>query len=140
MPGGLVSWLRASADWASTVFDSLWQPLPAGIRGSMTDVRHLVYDAEPYVIDVTVRADPVQASLSLLGQIMNARTSGQSSGEETHVVLLSGEQILAKTVAASSGEFELLCEMCSDLSLFISVRGARAIALSLADSGKATSA
>ncbi len=132
------AWLRASAEWAKQLFDSMQQPaLAAGVRGSLSDVRHLIYEAEPYVIDVTVKSDPAQTGLWLLGQVLNGRTSGEVSEEEIHVVLLSGEDLVAKTVATSSGEFELACEMCSDLSLFISVRGERAIGISLADSGKA---
>jgi hypothetical protein len=51
--------------------------------------------------------------------------------------VLGGEDMIAKTIAAENGEFELRCDEHPHLSLFISIRGERAIGLSLRDSTNA---
>ncbi len=126
-------WVRATARWAELVFDSIRQPSPVFVRGGADQDRHLIYEAEPFVIDVTLKTDKNLNSLSMVGQILKSENPGESESE-VHVVLLSGPDLIAKTVASKSGEFALECEAHDDLSLFISVRGERAIGLSLCES------
>jgi hypothetical protein len=132
-------WLTASARWAELVFNSLQQPSPAFVRGQISSDRHLVYKAEPFTIDVTLTADVATNSLLMLGQILSSQNPDQSTNE-VHVLVLSGENLIAKTIATESGEFELRCDANADLSLFISIRGERVIGLSLREStnGEAT--
>jgi hypothetical protein len=132
-------WVRESARWAQRVFDSLQQPSITFVRGPIRGDRHLVYEADPFTIDVTMRADPAQNSLLMLGQVLNSHHPEQAP-QDVHVMVLSGEKLIAKTVAAGSGEFEVRCDAQPDLSLFISIRGERAIGLSLSESETAAAA
>ncbi len=126
-------WLRAAARWAELVFDSFQQPSMAFVRGLARSDRHLVYEAAPFVIDVTLKTDAKQNSMSMVGQILRSENSDQGTSE-VHVVLLSGEELIAKTVASENGEFALECDAHPNLNLFISIRGDRAIGISLCDS------
>lgn len=128
-------WLEAAARWAELVFDSIRQPLPAFVRGMAQPDRHLIYEARPFVIDVTLSVDSNQDRLSMIGQVLNSDHPEQTS-TEIHIVLLSGGDLIARTVASEGGEFEIDCESRANLTLFISIRGERAIGLSLYDSTK----
>jgi hypothetical protein len=126
-------WLRASARWAELVFNSFQQPSLAFVRGSASLDRHLVYNAEPFVIDVTVITDVAGNGLLMLGQVLNSQNPSYDNNE-IHVLVLNGEDLVAKSVATESGEFELRCDARADLTLFISIRGEREIALALDES------
>jgi hypothetical protein len=122
--------LRARARWAEQLFDSFHQPILAGVRGSVLSARHLLHEAKPFVIDLTVRTDPNHKTVRLTGQILNSENSDdRSSGAE--VVLLNSDDLVSKTIATENGEFELECEAQPDLSLFINIRGQQAIGIRL---------
>ncbi len=122
----LKEWVR----WAVLTFDSLSQPSPVFVRGPKSDSRHLIYEVDPYTIDVTLKSSSTEDSLLILGQVLNATTPDQSTND-VQVVLLSGEELVAKTNSNENGEFELRCEPQQDLRLFINVSGEKAIGLSL---------
>jgi hypothetical protein len=126
-------WLTAAARWAEIVFNSFQQPSLAFVRGSVSSDRHLLYKADPFIIDIKLTVDTARNGLLLLGQILNFQNSDQSMND-IHLLVLSGDDLITKTIAAENGEFELRCDAHPDLSLFISIRGERAIGLSLRDS------
>ncbi len=49
------------------------------------------------------------------------------------VLLLNGEDLVARTKATGSGEFDLECEPDRNLRLFINIRGYRAIGITVPD-------
>jgi hypothetical protein len=126
-------WLKASVRWAELAFNSFQQPSLAFVRGPALSDRHLVYKAEPFIIDVTFSTDPARNSLLIIGQILNSQEPSQGTNE-IHVLVLNGEELVAKSVATDNGEFEIRCDAHADLSLFISIRGEREIGLALHES------
>jgi hypothetical protein len=125
--------LKTAAHWAELLFDSLQQPSVVFVRGMPASERHLVYQASPFVIDVRLKTNGNGNNLSLAGQILRTDADSESN-DVIYVVLLSGGELIAKTLASQGGEFALECELRQDLSLFISVRGERAIGISVSES------
>lgn len=123
-------WLIEIARQAELVFDSLRQPIPALVRGSASPSRRLVHEAEPFVIDL--RLESVRDRLYLIGQILNSERPEQAM-YGIDILLLQGEDLVAKTKANSSGEFELQCDRDRALRLFINIRGHRAIGIVVTD-------
>lgn len=121
-------WLLEVGRRAELVFDSFRQPVLGFVRGSTSPSRHLVHEAEPFVIDL--RLETVRDRLFLLGQILNSHSPDQGV-YGVDVLLLEGEDLVARAKANDSGEFELQCERDRNLRLFINIRGHRAIGISV---------
>lgn len=126
-------WLPKISRMARLIFDSSFQTAPAAVRSSMLSGRQFLHEAEPFVIDLRVEAEPARRRVSLIGQVLNSKKP-ESRMEGVDVVLLSGERFVAKTAANSSGEFELEFGNERGLQLFINIRGHRAIGIVLPDS------
>ncbi len=123
-------WLIEIARRTELIFDSFRQPMPAFVRGSASPSRRLVHEAEPFVIDL--RLESVRDRLYLIGQILNSEKPDQAM-YGVDVLLLEGEDLVARTKASSSGEFELQCDHDRPLRLFINIRGHRAIGIVVPD-------
>jgi hypothetical protein len=123
-------WLHEVARSTKLVFDSLRQPTPAFVRSSTSSSRRLVHEAEPFVIDL--RLESIRENLFLIGQILNSErpTEGLYGVD---ILLVDGEDLVAKTKASTSGEFEVQCDRhrVRDLRLFINIRGHRAIGITI---------
>ena len=104
--------------------------MPAFVRGSASPSRRLVHEAEPFVIDL--RLESVRDRLYLIGQILNSEKPDQAM-YGVDILLLEGEDLVARTKASSSGEFELQCDHDRALRLFINIRGHRAIGIVVPD-------
>jgi hypothetical protein len=117
---------------ARLVFDSNRESAFAFIRGSKATSRQLLHEAEPFVIDLRLESDPARRAMLLIGQVLDRRFPNKAVGN-IDVVLLSGEHVVAKTSANSSGEFDFGFGLKDDLKLFIDIRGERAIGIVLPD-------
>lgn len=125
-------WLIQVARSTQLVFDSFRQAMPAAVRACMPSSRQLVYEAEPYVIDLRLEPAPARKRVMLIGQILNSKNPDQAVNR-ADVVLLSGEDIVVSTSANASGEFDLEFGRTEDLRLFINIRGQRAIGIALTE-------
>lgn len=123
-------WLIEIAQRTELVFDSFSQPTPAFVRGSAAPSRRLIHEAEPFVIDL--RLESVRDRLYLIGQILNSEKPEQAM-YGIDILLLRGEDLVARTKASSSGEFELQCDRDRALRLFVNIRGHRAIGIVVTD-------
>jgi hypothetical protein len=123
-------WLTEMAQYAQLVFDSFRQPAYTMVRGSAPVSRQLVHEAEPFTIDLRLEADPLRKRVSLTGQIVNSKNPERET-PDIDVVLLSGPNLVKKTLANASGEFDLDFESDPDLQLFINIRGQRAVGIVL---------
>jgi hypothetical protein len=125
-------WLVEIARRAELVFDSFRQPAPAFVRNSTSSSRRLVHEADPFVIDL--RLETVRDRLVLVGQVLNSENPEQPL-YGVDILLLDGEDLVERTKASSSGEFEVQCARDRDreLRLFINIRGHRAIGIAIPD-------
>ncbi len=123
------TWFTQIAESARLVFDSFRQS-PAMVRSVASNTRHLVHEAEPYVIDIRLEPDPQLGQRTfLIGQILSSESRDELS--KIDIVLLSGGRLVSKTTANASGEFELEIGREENMQLFINIRGDRAIGISL---------
>jgi hypothetical protein len=121
-----------AAQWAERIFDSFRRPAVAFVRGSRSAPRHLIYEATPFVIDLKAESNPIKNRFALVGQILDSENR-DFIAHEIDVVLLCGDEVVAKTRASKDGEFALDCECQDNLQLFVDVRGNRAIGVALDD-------
>ena len=103
-PVGFLAGLRRlpiSLQWDS--FDGL---VPAGVRSLKSDSRHLAYRAGRYAVDLWLDTDPSASSVTLTGQIANARQPDMPM-PDMKASLLNGNHVLATTTTTEFGEFSL---------------------------------
>jgi hypothetical protein len=93
--------LPVSLQWDS--FDGV---VPAGVRSLKSDSRHLAYRAGRYAVDLWLDTDPSASSVTLTGQIADAREPDMPM-PDMQALLLSGSHVLATTTTTEFGEFSL---------------------------------
>jgi hypothetical protein len=116
------------------LFDSFWQPAPAGTRSAAMNVREIICRVEPYQIDFQVEAQPELNRLVVTGQLLDI-SQPELVGPGVEVTLSNLRGIDVRTATNQFGEFRGELENSGDLELsflprsgkpiFILVRGAR---------------
>jgi hypothetical protein len=124
--------LTELAQFSRLVFDSFKQPLPAMVRIAAQPGRQLVHEAHPYTIDIRVEIDSVRKRTYLTGQILNSEDPDASTSR-LEVALLSGEELLDKTVTNASGEFHFDYKTATDIKVLINARTTRLIGIDLSN-------
>jgi hypothetical protein len=102
---------------ARLVFDSLREPLSAGVRTLSSGARQLAYQHERTIIDVSIDAGHGSGRMCLTGQVL--AQGNKSKIGDLSVVLVNGSGTLARTTTNQFGEFHIECEFPEDLSLEI---------------------
>lgn len=106
---------------ARLVFDSFHQPALQGVRSEQRlDVRHLLYDADGFAIDLRLEHERTTPAVSMIGQIHHASDSDRQVAHMP-VTLASNDQIIASTVSNQFGEFTLKYLPQSSLCLQLGV-------------------
>ncbi|MGA8153834.1 MAG: hypothetical protein WB952_22985 [Terriglobales bacterium] len=125
-------WAQPSA-WtmARLVFDSLSQPLTAGVRSGASDSRQLVFDAERTIVDMVLDTRPQTGTISLVGQVVDK--GGTKLAPRRLAVILWTEtgQPLAETSANEFGEFQLEFVPQDRLRLSVEIAGRNPIRIPL---------
>lgn len=104
---------------ARLVFDSFTQPALQGVRSEQRlDVRHLLYDAGTYAIDVRLEHERGTPDVAMIGQIHSATNADQNIAH-MHVTLTSNQHLVAHTVSNQFGEFTLKYRPQSGLGLHL---------------------
>lgn len=104
---------------ARLVFDSFAQPALQGVRSEQRlDVRHLLYEADGFAIDVRLEHERGVPAISMIGQIHDPADSDQHIAQ-IPVTLSSANGVVAQTVANQFGEFTLKYAPQSSLRLHI---------------------
>ena len=104
---------------ARLVFDSFTQPALQGVRSEQRlDVRHLLYDAGAYAIDVRLEHERGTPDVAMIGQIHSAADAEQHVAHMT-VTLTSNQHTIAHTVSNQFGEFTLKYTPQSGLGLHL---------------------
>jgi hypothetical protein len=124
----------ASRSLASLVFDSFARPLPAGIRSGAPTARQLVYEAEGLTVDLRIDKHANSKALSIVGQVLDARTLRLAS-EAVPVALLNRQgEPLQSTWTTHFGEFHLEVAAEAEMQLAIEVDAERSIRIPLPSS------
>lgn len=115
---------------AHLVFDTLGQPLAAGVRSTSAESRHLLYEAPPFTIDLHVDAHTEPEQLRLDGQVVEeGRTGGWPP--EAHVSVNTADAQLCSVDIDELGEFQCQIARREDLSLAVTPREGELILISL---------
>jgi len=102
---------------ANVLFDSLSQPLLAGVRASAAIARQVVYEAEGLTVDLRFDRLVPSGKVAAVGQILDSRTPRERLIGSPVVVWTENGQLVATTTANSYGEFQLEFEARDDLRL-----------------------
>jgi hypothetical protein len=87
---------------ASLVFDTVDQPLPAGVRHAGVAPRQLLFRAGDVDVDVKIESFESQGKISLLGQVLS---KGEKFFDNTPVKLESHGEVRYTTRTNAVGEF-----------------------------------
>jgi hypothetical protein len=90
------------------VFDSLRQPLPAGVRASNSVTRHVLYRAGDFFLDLRLDAQHGARRVSIVGQVAKRDASADADPlGAVSVLLIDRRTILARPAVNAFGEFHL---------------------------------
>jgi hypothetical protein len=125
----------AGRSLASLVFDSFARPVPAGIRSGSAMARQLVYEADGLTIDLRIDKHANSKALSIVGQVLDARTL-RLAPEAVPVALLNRQgEPLQRTATSNFGEFHLEVAAEAEMQLAIELDAGRSIRIPLPSSG-----
>ncbi len=102
---------------ASVLFDSISQPLLAGVRSGAAIARQVVYEAEGLTVDLRFDVLVPSGKVSAVGQILDIRMPHARLAGSPVVVSTKDGQLVATTTANSHGEFQLEFESMDGLRL-----------------------
>ncbi len=105
---------------AQLVFDSLREPVLAGVRGGHTPCRRLMFRAGEVMIDLSMSAASQRSQVLLVGQVLDNAASGIGISE-VPILLQNGRDTLAETHTNLFGEFQLECSENKNLQISIGV-------------------
>ncbi len=105
---------------AKLVFDSFREPALAGVRSQHRITRQALYEAGDYCVDLRMEREGGSANVVLVGQIANRNRPEQRVGHAP-IFLMSGKEVLGRTVSNSSGEFQIEYQPRKSLHLRVPV-------------------
>jgi len=105
---------------AQLLFDSVQQPLLAGVRGGEASARQLVYGDGGFRVDL--RMDRIRGTKRsfTVGQVLNTAKLTEYMAN-LRVVIRHGENILAQSTTNAYGEFDLEFDAAKDIQLIFEV-------------------
>lgn len=107
---------KHAASLLEVLFDSFLQPALAGARSTGSRVRHVLYRAEPYQIDMQIQGTPSGERLIVTGQVLNV-AQATTVGRQLPVMLSNGRGSVVRMLTNEHGEFEGVLEDSGDLEL-----------------------
>ena len=114
------------------LFDSFLQPLAQGARSSGSEIRQMLYRADPYQVDVHIEATPGANKLVVMGQLLDLRNP-DVPGRGVPVTISNLRGHVVQTVTNEFGEFREEIRTSSDLELKLLAEGEEAVIISLRD-------
>ena len=112
---------------ARLVFDSLKQPLTAGVRSGATDSRQLMFDAEGTMVDLVLDTRPESGTISLMGQVVDKGGARVAPRQVAVIAWTETGQPLAETSANEFGEFQMEFACQERLRLSVEIVGYKPI-------------
>jgi hypothetical protein len=100
------------------VFDSVTQPLLAGVRGA-TAGRQLLYQKDNCCIDIRLEARAGR-QVEMVGQVLDSGAIGRGL-DRIPVSLQKGDQIFARTLTNHFGEFRFLLDDTEKVQMIVDV-------------------
>jgi phage FluMu protein Com len=114
------------------LFDSFLQPIVEGTRSSGSEMRQMLYRAEPYQVDLQIEAKPGANKLVVTGQLLDLRNP-DAPGRDVPVIISNLCGHVVQTVTNEFGEFREEIQSSSDLELTFPGENEEAVIISLRD-------
>lgn len=128
--GGIAGRVHETDGLIRVLFDSFWQPAPAGTRSDAMNVREIICRLEPYQIDFQVEAHPERNRLVVTGQLLDiSQTEIVRPGVQVTLSNLRGIDV--RTETNQFGEFRGELENSGNLELSFLVRSGKPIVILL---------
>jgi len=121
VPFKLASTVPQGIQVAKLAFDSFLQAAQAGVRGSATGPRQLLYKCGDLCIDMRLEPKPGSNWVVLVGQVMDEKTPLENLGEVPVSLLSSGDKV-SETITNEFGEFHLGFKAVKHLQLFLGMK------------------
>jgi hypothetical protein len=122
--------LPTRARMARLIFDSLLQPLPAGVRSAGPSPRRILATLGSWSVDLRLESSSGRR-VNLAGQVL--RSGKGRAPLKPPVVLMSGDVLVAETSANEFGEFQLQFDETDGLQLYIEIAATRPMGINLPD-------
>lgn len=100
------------------IYDSINDPLPAGVRSGHQISRQMLFRAGDYSLDLRLEHEQGSAKMVLVGQITDPNSAGDTLSR-LPVIVASGARELARSSSNSFGEFQIEYEPEPELRLLI---------------------
>jgi hypothetical protein len=114
------------------LFDSFLQPLVQGARSAGSEMRQMLYRAEPYQVDLQIEAKPGGNKLVVTGQLLDLRNPEVPS-RNIPVMISNLRGHVVQTMTNEFGEFREEIRASSDLELKLLADNDKAVIISLRD-------
>ena len=112
---------------ARLVFDSLSQPLTAGVRSGEPESRQLMFDAEGTMVDLVLDNQTQSGIISMIGQVVDKAGARIAPRQVAVIVWTETGQPLAETSANEFGEFQMEFAPQERLRLSVEIVGYKPI-------------
>ncbi len=121
-------------DWtvANLVFDSLAQPLPAGVRSGALNTWQMVYEAEGLTVDLRLGRGAQSNALHIIGQVFDKKAVRALQDKASVELSTIQHRLVATAPVSVSGEFQLEYQTKDDLWLSVKAEDRNAVRIPLA--------
>jgi hypothetical protein len=114
------------------LIDSFLEPVFSGSRAAYTGIRHMLYRADPFQIDLQIETKPGHDRMVVTGQVLDVGRS-EIFGSGLHVTLSNRSGSLVHELTNEFGEFHLEIKNSDDLELAFRCDPAEPIIIALKD-------
>ncbi len=104
----------------SLVFDSFQEPALAGARSGTPGMRHALYEAGDYSVDIRLEEERGSTRVNMVGQLA-LRSHTTDSLDGLPIMLMSGRKVVAEAVSNKFGEFQLNYDPRPQLKLHVPI-------------------
>jgi hypothetical protein len=119
------------ADAARLIFDSFYEPLPAGVRGAPSlEARHVLHESGDIVVDIRLESES-HGVTSMSGQVLQRNAPVEATAGAGVVLVQGRDTLIAHTIANRMGEFQLEFEHSTGVTVFLELPGGRIISVAL---------
>jgi hypothetical protein len=115
---------------ARPIFDSLLEPIPAGVRAANRPPRRVVQRSNRWTIDLRIESEPGDR-VWVAGQVIDADRRHPEEEFKAGILLMSRDILLDETAVNSFGEFQFTFQRVPELMIYIELQGRPAIAVAL---------
>ena len=124
---------KKKLDFATLLFDSALQPVPAGVRGTASVVRQLLYRSGSVCIDMRMQPKAGSESMVLMGQLLDSAKPDHGIGGILVSLLRRGDP-LSRSRTNHVGEFDFNFTSEDNLQLLFGIGGSRDVVVPVPNS------